>query len=84
MKEVKDNSQLKDDRKDSKLIANLVEDGNFGMLYLPEKPYYDIRRCSMFREQLSEDRIRKLNRFHREMKIYFLEYKDVFGKVDGI
>lgn len=37
----------------------------------------------MFREQLNEDRIRFLNRLHREMKIYFLEYKDALGKVDG-
>ena len=28
---------MKDDRKDPKLIANLVKDGNFGMPYLPEK-----------------------------------------------
>lgn len=27
---------------------------------------------------------RCLNRLHREMKIYFPEYKDAFGKVDGI
>ena len=36
-KEVEDNSQLKDDTKDPKLIANLVKGGNFGMPYLPEK-----------------------------------------------
>ena len=82
-KEVEDNSQLKDDRKDPKLIANLVKDGNFGMSYLPEKLYADIRRLSMFRDQLNEDRIRNLNRLHREMKIYFPEYKDAFGKIDG-
>ncbi len=82
-KEVEDNSQLKDDTKDPKLIANLVKDGNFGMPYLPEKLYADIRRLSMFREQLNEDRIRNMNRLHREMKIYFPEYKDAFGKVDG-
>lgn len=33
--------------------------------------------------QLKDDRIRNLNRIHREMKIYFLEYKDAFGKIDG-
>lgn len=82
-KEVEDNSQLKDDTKDPKLIANLVKDGNFGMPYLPEKLYADLRRLSMFRDQLNEDRIRNLNRLHREMKIYFPEYKDAFGKVDG-
>lgn len=82
-KEVEDNSQLKDDTKDPKLIANLVKDGNFGMPYLPEKLYADIRRLSKFRDQLNEDRIRNLNRLHREMKIYFPEYKDAFGKIDG-
>lgn len=82
-KEVEDNSQLKDDRKDPKLIANLVKDGNFGMPYLPEKLYAELRRLSMFRDQLNEDRIRTINRMHREMKIYFPEYKDALGKVDG-
>lgn len=83
-KELEDNSQLKDDRKDPKLIANLVKDGNFGMPYLPEKVYADLRRLSMFRDQLNEDRIRSINRLHREMKIYFPEYKDAFGKTDGL
>lgn len=83
-KEVEDNSQLKDDRKDPKLIANLVKDGNYGMPYLPEKVYAELRRLSMFRDQLNEDRIRNINRLHREMKIYFPEYKDAFGKIDGL
>lgn len=82
-KEVEDNSQLKDDRKDPKLIANLVKDGNYGMPYLPEGLYADMRRLSMFRDQLMEDRIRCLNRLHRELAIYFPEYKDALGKVDG-
>ena len=43
-KEVEDNSQLKDDRKDPKLIANLVKDGIFGMPYLPEKIYAELQR----------------------------------------
>ena len=82
-KEIEDNSQLKYDTKDPKLIANLVKDGNFGMPYLPEKLYGELRRLSMFRDQLNEDRIRSINRMHREMKIYFPEYKDALGKADG-
>ena len=82
-KELEDNSQLKDDTKDPKLIANLVKDGNYGMPYIPESVYADIRRLSMFRDQLTEDRIRFINRLHREMKIYFPEYKEAFGKIDG-
>lgn len=82
-KELEDNSQLKDDRKDPKLIANLVKDGNYGMPYLPEGLYADLRRLSMFKDQLTEDRIRNINRLHREMKIYFPEYMDAFGKIEG-
>ncbi len=33
--------------------------------------YAKLRRLSMFRDQLNEDRIRFLTRLHREMKIYF-------------
>ena len=82
-KEIEDNSQAKNDEKDPKIIANLVKDGNFGMPYLPEGVYADLRALSMFRDQLNEDRTRIMNRLHRELKIYFPEYKDAFGKVDG-
>ena len=82
-KEIEDNSQLKDDTKDPKLIANFVKDGNFGMPYLPEQLYADLRRLSMFRDQLNEDRIRSINRLHRELKIYFPEYKEALGKTEG-
>ena len=75
-KEIEDNSQLKDDRKDPKLIANLVKDGNYGMPYLPEKVYADMRRLSMFRDQLTEDRIRNINRLHRGIK-------NLFSRVHG-
>ncbi len=80
-KEVEDNSQRKDDTKDPKLIANLVKDGNYGMPYLPEGIYAELRRLSMFRDQISEDRIRNANRLHREIKIYFPEYKTVFPEI---
>lgn len=82
-KEIEDNSQHKDDRKDPKIIANLVKDGNYGMPYLPTETYADMRRLTMFRDQLVEDRIRNINRLHRELKIYFPEYMDAFGKIDG-
>ena len=82
-KEVEDNSQLKDDRKDPKLIANLVKDGNYGMPYLPEGVYADLRHFSLLRDQLTEDRIRAVNRLHRVLTFCFPEYKDALGKIDG-
>lgn len=33
-----------------KKLSFLVKDGNFGMPYLPEKLYGELRRLSMFRE----------------------------------
>ena len=82
-KEVEDNSQLKDDRKDPKLIANLVKDGNYGMPYLPEGVYAELRRLTLLRDQLTGDRVSALNRLHRELTIHFPEYKDALGKIDG-
>ena len=83
-KELEDNSQNKDDRKDPKLIANLVKDGNYGMPYLPEDVYAELRGLSALRDQLTEDRGRHINRLHRQLKIYFPEYMDAFGKIDGV
>lgn len=82
-KEIEDNSQRKDDRKDPKPIANLVKDGIFGIPYIPEGLYAEIRGLSTLRDQLMETRIQAMNRLHRELKIYFPEYKDAFGKMDG-
>lgn len=82
-KEIEDNSQHKDDRKDPKVIANLIKNGNYGVPYLPEGIYAELRGLTRFREQLVEDRIREINRLHRDMKIYFPEYREAFGKVDG-
>ena len=82
-KELEDNSQRKDDQKDPKLIANLVKDGTYGMPYLPEDVYAELRRLSMLRDQLTEDRIRYVNRLHKEMKTCFPEYMDALGKLDG-
>lgn len=82
-KELEDNSQRKDDIKNPKLIANLVKDGNYGMPYLPEDLYAERRGLSRFRDQLNEDRIRTVNRLHREMKIYYPEYKEALGNFGG-
>ena len=83
-KELEDNSQAKNDAKDPKLIADLVKNGNYGMPYLPEDVYANLRVLCTLRDQLMEDRVRDMNRLHREMKIVFPEYREAFGKIDGI
>ena len=83
-KELADNSQDKNDVKDPKLIADLVKNGNYGVPYLPEDVYAELRVLCTLRDQLMEDRVRNMNRLHREMKIVFPEYREAFGKIDGI
>ena len=41
--------------KELKLIVNLVKDGNYGMLYLSEGVYAELRRLSMLRDQLYQE-----------------------------
>ena len=82
-KELEDNSQDKNDRKDPKLIANLVKDGNYGIPYLPEDVYASMRVLSGLRDQLKEELGRSINRLHRELTIVFPEYKVAFSKIDG-
>lgn len=82
-KEIEDNGQRKDDRKDPKPIANLAKDGNFEIPYIPEGLYAEIRGLSSIREQLMEGRTQSVNRLHKQLKVCFSEYKDAFGKMDG-
>ena len=65
------------------LIQYINDCMRVAMPYLPEKLYAELRRLSMFRDQLNEDRNRTINRMHRGMKIYFPEYKDALGKVNS-
>ncbi len=82
-KELEDNSPAKNDAKDPKLIANLVKNGNYGIPYLPEDVYAELRVLCTLRDQFTEDRVRHMNRLHRELKIVFPEYMEAFGKIDG-
>ena len=79
-KELADNSQAKNDAKDPKLIADLVKNGNYGVSYLPEDVYAELRVLCTLRDHLMEDRVRNMNRLHREMKIVFPEYREAFGR----
>lgn len=42
-KELDDNDQTKNDRKDPKVIAGLVREGRYMILYLPDGVYADLR-----------------------------------------
>lgn len=83
-KELDDNNPNKDDRKDPKTIAGLVNEGRFSYPYIPIGIYAEIRSLSNLRFQTQEEITRIKNRIARWFSIYFPEYKEVYGKLDAI
>ena len=78
-KELDDNNPNKNDRKDPKTIAALVNEGRFSYPYMPTGIYAEVRSLSNLRFQTQEELTRIKNRIARWFAIYFPEYKDVYG-----
>ena len=82
-KELDDNNPNKNDRKDPKTIAALVNEGRFSYPYIPIGIYAEIRSLSNLRIQTQEEISRVKNRIARWFSIYFPEMKDVYQKPDA-
>lgn len=80
-KELDDNSQTKNDRKDPKVIAGLVNAGRYMIPYLPDGIYAELRTASNMRFQLQSELTRIQNRLSRWISIYFPEYRTVYRKI---
>lgn len=83
-KEMDDNNPSKNDRKDPKTIASLVNEGRFSYPYIPTGIYAEIRSLSNLRFQTQEEITRIKNRIARWFSIYFPEYKDVYGSLEAV
>lgn len=83
-KELDDNNPNKNDRKDPKTIAALVNEGRFSYPYIPTGIYAEIRSLSNLRFQMQEELTRIKNRLARWFAIYFPEYKDVYGDLKAV
>ena len=83
-KELDDNNPNKNDRKDPKTIAVLVNEGRFSYPYIPTGIYAEIRSLSNLRFQTQEELTRIKNRTARWFAIYFPEYKDVYGELKAV
>jgi len=83
-KELDDNNPNKNDRKDPKTIATLVNEGRFSYPYIPTGIYAEIRSRSTLRFQTQEELTRIKNRIARWFAIYFPEYKDVYGDLKAV
>ena len=83
-KELDDNNPNKNDRKDPKTIAALVNEGRFSYPYIPTGIYAEIRNLSNLRFQTQEELTRIKNRTARWFSIYFPEYQDVYGDLKAV
>jgi transposase len=83
-KEMDDNDPSKNDRKDPKLIAALVNEGRYSYPYIPSGVYADLRVLSGLRDRAQSELTRLKNRIARWFSIYFPNYKDVYGDMGAV
>ena len=82
-KEMDDNTQEKDDRKDPIVIARLVPEGRYLIPYIPKDVYAELRAAFNRRCELVEEQVRIANRMIRWFDIYLPEYRKVYGRIDA-
>ena len=78
-KELDDNNPSKNDRKDPKTIAALVNEGRFSYPYIPTGIYAEIRSLSNLRFQTQEELLRRI-----EEKLKGIPYIDSLLEIKGI
>ena len=83
-KELDDNNPSKNDRKDPKVIAALVNEGRYLYPYIPDGVYAEIRVLSGLRTRAQSEITRLKNQIARWFSIYFPNYKDVYGNVGAV
>src|SRR5690606_26533516 len=79
-KELDDNSQTKNDRKDALVIARLLKDGRFSYPRILKGMDAELRAGSTFHERLTEDLNAVKNQMIHWLDRYFPEFTQVFPK----
>lgn len=82
-KELDDNSPTKNDVKDAKVIARLIEDGRYSIPNLPKNIYAGLRIGMNLHNQLMKDLQAVQGRVHNWLDRYFPEYTTVFCEWEG-
>lgn len=81
LKELPGNSPLKTDRKDPKVIADIIELGHALTVVIPEGPAAELRRLTQARERTIESRTRLFNQLQSLLVITFPEFLQVMKDV---
>lgn len=77
-KTLDDNSQTKSDPKDALTIAQLVKNGCYQEVYMPDDIYSELRVLTGLRFQLNDKLYAVKNRIHNIFDEYFPEFTSVF------
>ena len=80
-KELDDNSQTKNDKKDCLTIARIVKDARFFEPYIPEGIWEELRVATVTRQELVKRENALKNKIIRIEDEYFPEYTQVFKKI---
>jgi transposase len=81
LKELSGNSPLKTDRKDPKVIADIIELGHALTVVIPEGPAAELRRLTQGRERTIESRTRLFNQLQCLLVISFPEFLQMMSDV---
>jgi transposase len=84
LKELPGNSPLKTDRKDPKIIADIIELGHALTVVIPEGSAADLRRLTQGRERTIESRTRLFNQLQNLLVISFPEFLQVMKDVKTV
>ena len=78
IKELDDNNQTKTDKKDAKIIAQLVKDARYSTPNLLEGEYEELRNAKNLRQAVVKDLNRAKNQIHNWLDRYFPEYTEAY------
>lgn len=82
LKELTGNSPLKTDRKDPKVIADIIELGHALTVVIPEGPAAELRRLTQARERTTVSRTRMVNQLQTLLASLFPEFLQVMTDVN--
>jgi transposase len=77
-KDLYDNTPSKTDKKDARIITDLVSQGKFLRCIVPRGRYADLRYLVLVRQRLIKERTGVLNTVHRVLDVLFPEFTRVF------
>ncbi len=81
VKEISDNSPNKNDKKDPKVIGNLIELGNTLSVVIPEGVAAELRRLTEMRESYIKHRTSLYNQIHARVFLIFPEYFEILKDI---